>query len=318
MTEGYVDAWVNTPVLAEDKLVQPDELSSNVVKWFHTAGEAGAKGNSLDDLIGFMDDAGVAKTIMSARASWDHPDTRPSGPFQQTAGMPDGIFDLFLTEMADAASRFSGRIYGSVLIDPWGAMRAVRQLERAVKDYGMIAARLFPAGNGIAPNHPLCYPIYAKCVELGVPITVNLGVPGPLRLAANQRPILLDEVLLAFPELTIVGTHIGHPWHLETVALLQKYPNFRLMTSGWAPRYVPQEIIHHLNTRGSHQVMWASDFPLLSVERAVREAEQLPFKSETVKNRYLRDNCLEAFRLPLSGRSESTPAARDAPLSSKE
>lgn len=297
MSGGYVDAWVNTPVLAEDKLVQPDELSSNVKKWFHAQGEARSKGSTPDDLVRMMDESNVDKALMSAQASWDHPETRPRGPFQTTFGVPDPVFDLFLEELAATTTRHSGRIYGSVLIDPWGAMRAVRQLERAVKDYGMVAARLFPAAYGIPINHQLCYPVYAKCVELDVPITINLGVPGPLRLASVQQPMLLDEVLLAFPELVVVGTHIGHPWHLETVALMQKYPNFRLMTSGWAPRYVPKEILHHLNTRGSHQVMWASDYPLLSVERAVREAEELEYKNEAVKNRFIRDNCLEVFKL---------------------
>ncbi|BBZ15479.1 amidohydrolase family protein [Mycobacterium branderi] len=295
--DKYVDAWVNTPVPAEDVLVQPDELSSNVKKWFHAQEESRNKGSTLDQLIAAMDDCGVDKALMSARMSWHHPDTRPRGPFQPTSGMPDDIFDMFLTELAGAMKRYPDRIYGSVLIDPWGAMRAVRQLERAVIDYGILAARLFPAGHGIPINHPLCYPIYAKCVELDVPVTVNLGLPGPLRPAELQRPMLLDEVLLTFPELKVVGTHIGHPWHLETVALLQKHPNFYLMTSGWAPRYIPDEIIHHLNSRGSLQVMWASDYPLLSIERAVQEAAALPFKSEEIKRRFIHDNCLEVFRI---------------------
>lgn len=294
---GYADAWVNMPVPGEDVLVQPDALSANVKKWFRSFGESRTKGSTVDDLVGFMNAAGVEKALVSARASWDHPRTRPKGPFQPTAGMPDEVFDLFLAEMVDAVNRHPGRIYGTVVIDPTGVMDAVRQLERAVKEAGVVAARLFPAGSGVAIDHPLCYPIYAKCVELGVPVTVNVGVPGPLRPAELQRPMRLDEVLLAFPELVVVGTHVGHPWHLETVALMQKYPNFHLMTSGWAPRYVPSEILHHLNTRGSRQVMWASDYPLLSVERAVREGEELEFKSEEIKHRYLRDNCLEVFKI---------------------
>ncbi|SHL07932.1 hypothetical protein SAMN05443637_117131 [Pseudonocardia thermophila] len=294
---GYADAWVNIPVPGEDLLVQPDVLSSNVRKWFKSYGQAKAVGSTVDELVEHMNAAGVEKALLSARASWDHPHTRPRGVFQQTPGMPDEVFDRFLEEMVAAVNKYPGRIYGTVVLDPFGAMTTVRQLERAVKEAGMVAARLFPAGSGAAIDHPLCYPIYAKCVELGVPVTVNLGMPGPLRPAALQQPSRLDEVLLAFPELVVVGTHIGHPWHLETVALLQKYPNFHLMTSGWAPRYIPKEILHHLNTRGSRQVMWASDYPLLSVERAASEGAALEFKSEEIKNRYMRDNCLEVFKI---------------------
>lgn len=294
---GYADAWVNIPVPGEDLLVGPDVLSANVNKLFKTYGKDKARGSTVDELVEHMNAAGVEKALLSARASWDHPHTRPRGVFQQTAGVPDDIFDTFLAEMVDATTKYPGRIFGTVVLDPWGAMTTLRQLERAVKDGGMVAARLFPAGSGAPIDHPLCYPIYAKCIELGIPITVNVGVPGPLRPASLQHPSRLDEVLLAFPELVVVGTHIGHPWHLDTVALLQKYPNFHLMTSGFAPKYVPQEILRHLNSRGSRQVMWASDYPLLPVERAAREGAELEFKSDEIKNRYMRDNCLEVFKI---------------------
>jgi uncharacterized protein len=296
---GYVDAWINMPTRAGERLVnnEHDPLSSNVRKWFHTQNEARKTGDSVSDVIAMMDKAGVDKVLVSARHSWDHPATRPRGVFETTYGMPDDIFDMFAAEMAKHVAENKGRVYGSVLIDPWGAMQAVRQLERAVKEYGMVAARLFPAGQGIPLNHPLCYPVYAKCIELDIPITANIGFPGPMRSALLQQPILLDEVLLSFPELKLVGTHVGHPWHNDTVALLRKHPNFSLMTSGWAPKHVPQEIMHHLNTRGSRQVMWASDYPLLSIQRAVDEAEALEYRSDEIKQRYTRDNCLELFKL---------------------
>jgi uncharacterized protein len=54
--------------------------------------------------------------------------------------------------------------------------------------------------------------------------------------------------------------------------------------------------VHFLNSRGSTQVMWASDFPLIPIERAAREGAELPLKDE-VRRRYLRDNCLEVFKL---------------------
>src|SRR5581483_12366029 len=124
-------------VPAEDILVQPDELSSNIKRWFHAEEESRSKGSTLEELIASMDECGVEKSLMSARMIWHHPATRPRVPFQSTSGMPDDIFDTFLVELGEAMRRYPGRIYGSVLIDPWGAMRAVRQLERAVKDYGV-------------------------------------------------------------------------------------------------------------------------------------------------------------------------------------
>ena len=72
---------------------------------------------------------------------------------------------------------------------------------------------------------------------------------------------------MTFPELTVVATHNGHPWHLETVALLQKHANFRLMTAGFVPKYIPEEIIYTLNTRAQHKVMFAADYPIQEFKR---------------------------------------------------
>ena len=83
---------------------------------------------------------------------------------------------------------------------------------------------------------------------------------------------------MTFPELMVVATHIGHPWHLETVALLQKHANFRLMTSGFVPKYVPQEIIYTFNTRAQHKVMFSADYPIQEFQRCVDEALKLPLR----------------------------------------
>jgi len=253
-------------------------------------------GTTLEEFIAMMDASSVGKAVMCARAPWGHPATRPTGPFTVSQGVADDIFDQVCQEQGDIVARYPGRLYGTVMVDPLGVSRSYRQVERAVKEYGCIAVRIMPSMSGLPLDHALYYPIYAKCDELGVPLTVNLGIPGPMRSARLQQPMLLDDVLLAFPQLKIVGTHVGHPWHIETVGLLQKHPNFSLMTSGWAPRYIPAEIIHFMNTRGSRQVMWASDFPLVGIERATREAKELPLKPE-VFDRYARDNCIETFGL---------------------
>jgi predicted TIM-barrel fold metal-dependent hydrolase len=131
--------------------------------------------------------------------------------------------------------------------------------------------------------------------ELGIPLTITIGMPGPLRPAMTQHPMALDEVLLAFPELTVVGSHIGHPWHLEVVALLQKHPSFYVDTSAWAPTHVPAEIWHLANTRGRDKIMWASDYPLLTMQRCAKEGWEAPLNEEARRG-YLRDNALRVFR----------------------
>ena len=199
-------------------------------------------------------------------------------------------------EVADICQAYPGRIFGSCNVDPNLRMDAVRMVEIAVKEYDFRAVRMMGALTNCRPNDALCFPIYTKCIELGIPIVINIGFPGPVRYAKYQRPLDLDDVCVTFPELMVVATHNGHPWHLETVALLQKHANFRLMTSGFVPKYVPQEIIYTLNTRAQHKVMFSADYPIQDFQRCVDEALKLPLRPGILR-RYMRENALETFRM---------------------
>lgn len=55
-----------------------------------------------------------------------------------------------------------------------------------------------------------------------------------------------------------------------------------------------------MNTRGRDKVLFASDHPVLSFERCLGEAVQLPFR-EGVLEQYLRGNALRVFRWPAPG-----------------
>lgn len=285
---SLVDSFINMP-FPPGKAPKRDDS----IKKLFGGSKALMEGYSVEEMVSDMDAAGVEKSLLTTRRFRESPD---ASALSTSYGAPDDFFDETCREVADAASKYPGRFYGIAMIDPMGGMRAVRQLERAVKEFGFVGCRIMPAVVGIPTTHALYYPIYTKCIELGVPLTTNLGVPGPLRPAELQRPINLDQVLLAFPELVVVGTHIGHPWHLETLALLQKHRNFYLSTAGFAPKYVPDEIIHFMNSRGAHKVMWASDFPILLFDRTVKEGKELPLKEET-HQKYLRDNCLNVFKM---------------------
>ena len=61
-------------------------------------------------------------------------------------------------------------------------------------------------------NDKLYYPIYATCAELGLPVSINVGVPGPRVRSACQHPELLEDVLIDFKGLTVIGAHMGHPY----------------------------------------------------------------------------------------------------------
>lgn len=87
---------------------------------------------------------------------------------------------------------------------------------------------------------------------------------------------------------------MGHPWSEILVSLMLHYPKLHLMTSAWAPKYYPENIVRFMNSRGQDQVMFATDWPLLTFERCTREAADLPLKPE-VRRKFMRDNALRLF-----------------------
>ena len=131
---------------------------------------------------------------------------------------------------------------------------------------------------GIPIDDPLNYPLYTAACDLGVPVCINVGVPGPMKPARLQRTILVDEVALCFPDLPIVMSHVGDPWVDETIAMLVKHPNVYLMTAGFAPKYLPEPLVRFMDCTGRDKVMWSSYFPIMTVERTLREGKDLPLR----------------------------------------
>jgi predicted TIM-barrel fold metal-dependent hydrolase len=178
-------------------------------------------------------------------------------------------------------------------------MQAVRDLVKAYETLGVKAASAFPAG--MTPQVPIndkrFYPIYAKCIELDIPICITTGVPGPRVPMLCQKTELLDEVCWFFPELKVVMRHGAEPWDALAVKLMLKWPNLCYSTSAFAPRYYPQTIIDYANSRGADKIMYAGYFPMgLSLERIFSELPNVQLKDD-VWPKFLRENAVRVFDL---------------------
>jgi predicted TIM-barrel fold metal-dependent hydrolase len=196
-----------------------------------------------------------------------------------------------------ALKKYPDRFLGSFYVDPNKGMEGVRELERAVREWGVVAATAFPAGYfpQVPINDKRFYPIYAKCIELGIPIFMNAGVPGPRFPFAAQHVELLDEVCWFFPELTIVTRHGCEPWADLAVKLMLKYPNLYYSTSAFAPQYYPKAIVEYANTRGADKMIFAGYFPSgLSYDRIFSELPDVPFRDH-VWPKFLRENALRVL-----------------------
>src|ERR1700745_1221809 len=190
-------------------------------------------------------------------------------------------------------------IPSGAISDPNDVMGSVNAIRREYEQYGIRATSVFPAGTfpQVPIDDPKMYPIYATCVELGIPIFVCAGVPGPRIPFAPQEVSRIDTVMFDFPDLVFVTRHGCEPWTELAVKLMLKWPNLYYSTSAFAPKYYPRDIIDYANTRGADKILYAGYFPMgLSLERIFSELPNVPLKDE-VWPKFLYGNAARILRL---------------------
>ena len=201
-----------------------------------------------------------------------------------------------------AKREYPDRFFLTGRADPNKGMETLREMERLKAEHDIVSVSTFPSGMfpQVAVNDKKMYPIYMKCVELGIPICINGGIVGPRMPSWPQYVEHFDEVLYDFPELTMVMMHGGEPWTALAVKLMLKWPGLHYMTSAFAPKHYPKDIINYANTRGSDKVMYCGYFPAgLTLERQFRDMPDVPF-NDGVWPKFLRENAIRVFKLDQS------------------
>ena len=223
-----IDAWAQHPTLRHAS----DPIFDSLRRW--TGSEAPTEELPVAVTVGAMDQAGVDRALISA---WYAPH-RSMISNDDVAGF-----------VAEAPDRLDRR---RVSVDISRPMEAVREIHRCVEELGFVAIRVLPWLWDLEPTDRRFYPVYVACCELGVPFCTQIGHTGPLMPSDVGRPIHLDRVAIDFPDLTIVGGHIGYPWTEEAIAVATKHPS----TSTSTPRPTPptatrQALVDYLKTNGS-------------------------------------------------------------------
>ena len=214
-----------------------------------------------------------------------------------------GSFEIPYDRVADICQRYPDRFSGLAGVDPTRGMQGLRDLEYAVKEYGFVGAHLYPHWFGLPPDHARYYPIYAKCCELEIPLMMQVGhclrYQRERILPSVGRPITLDQIAIDFPELVLIGIHLGYPWTEEMISVAWKHENVHIGSDAYAPRHWPESFVHFINTWGKDKVLFGTDWPVIDPERAVKEIDTLELRPES-KQKFLRDTALRLFRLPES------------------
>lgn len=251
-------------------------------KQIHILGETG-EGIPLEDEIARMDAAGVEKGLMIATTGgWSGSDIYFEKPVERVAEV-----------IAEHPTRFKG----VVGINPTNIVPWVARVEEAVKEYGFVGAHLYPHWFGKEPGDRIYYPFYAKCAELGIPIQIQIGHSAQHFLPTVANPMTLDRVAIDFPELTIVGIHIGYPWVEEMISVTWKHPNVFVGCDAHSPKYWDPSFVRFINSRrGQDKVLFGTDWPVIDFKRAVDEIEGLGLKEEVLKKLFW-ENAIRVYGL---------------------
>ncbi len=220
---------------------------------------------TVDDLAGEYE----AMDMVAVLLAWDA---------ETATGRPRVPNEVVAKACRDHPKTFVG--FGSV--DPLKGDRAVAELDR-IAELGLKGVKFHPSLQAFAPNEERYWPIYERCEDLGLIALFHTGTSGT---GAGQpggqgirldfaRPILLDPAAAAFPDLKIIAAHFGYPWHLELLAMALHKTNIHIDISGWAPRYVPSEVVRDMKGRLQDQFLFGSDYPFIQPQRCLDELRNL-------------------------------------------
>ena len=281
---GIIDIVVNMFTPQEVELGQTG-LDEDFKKQIRMPEEMRA-GVSIPDYLKKMDQAGVERSLLIAVRGGD-------------IRVPEG-FEVPYESVHRVCQEYPERFSGLAGVDPFRGMEGLKDLEVAVKEYGFVGAHLYPHWCELPPDHRKYYPYYAKCCELDIPIMMQVGhnliYSRNRRLPSVGRPIYLDQVAIDFPDLKLIGIHIGIPWTEEMISMCWKHENVYTAGDAYAPKYWPEAFVHYANSYGRHKVMFGTDWPVIDPIRAVEEFNDLNFRDEA-KDLILRENAIRVFKL---------------------
>jgi uncharacterized protein len=274
MEMEIIDAWAQHPTVRHLQHPMFDSLR----RWTKGGQAETVAEMPVTATLEAMDAGGIGRSLISAWAG-------PRG-------------DLISNDEVAAFVRAApARLVGVGSLDISRPRAAVLELRRCVRELGFKAVRLLPWLWELPPTHARFYPVYSECCELGVPFCTQVGHTGPLMPSEYGRPIpYLDQVAIDFPELVIVGGHIGYPWTEEMIAVATKHPNVYIDTSAYTVRRYPAALVEYLRGHGRQKVLFGTNWPMIQPARALEGLADLQLDAE-VAQCFLGANARRVFRV---------------------
>ncbi len=278
--------YSSKPPIAEAVLAQAAHLQNYDRIYAQPASDAPQSADALAQYLATYDELDAQHVVVKAR------------DLESTFGVK------LANETVAAFCRDHGARYiGFAGVDPHKGMNAVRELEHAVKELGLRGLNLQCFEHKLAINDKLMYPLYAKCVELDIPVNIHCGINFSTHTTmAYGQPYLLDEVMVHFPELRVCAAPPGWPWVHELIGVAWKHPNLMIGLVFVKPKLlaVPnsgyEPLLQYGRTLLQDKIIFGSGFPRLSPFQALREIDDLGLSHE-IRDKWLYRNANAFLRL---------------------
>ena len=207
--------------------------------------------------------------------------------------------------VAQTVDSYPDVFIGFCSVDPRKGKAAVEELERSVLSLGLRGLKLHPIHQAFFPDDPAFIPLFAKAEELGIPVLMHSGYAaaganapggGGFELAYSRPIPHVDSLAARHPNLTIIMAHPAWPWIQEQGAVALHKSNVFIDLSGWAPRYIPKELISEASGRLRKKILFGSDYPYISPVTWLEQFQELDIRDES-RPLILHDNAARILNL---------------------
>lgn len=180
----------------------------------------------------------------------------------------------------------SERLIPFASINPNTQFRPAERLADLV-DAGMRGLKLYPSYQYFSPEENHVYPLYAAAEDLNVPVMFHVGssiFEGSRTKYATPLP--LEDVLLDFPDLTVIMAHGGRPaWYEEARYLVRRHDNLYLELSGIPPQRLTSKYFPQIE-QFTDSVIFGTDYPT---------TPDIGENFETIKSQDVSEDFIEAI-----------------------
>ena len=165
--------------------------------------------------------------------------------------------------LAEAIEPYHDRLIGFGALDPRNVEDMAGGVRYCVEELGF---KGIGEVVGIDIASPDCFPMYEACIELGVPILIHMGFSLPTVPLKYCHPMLLDDVVIRYPELKVIAAHCAAPWFNELAGVAFRHENVWVDVSalGMYPAPMRYQAIGTMIGSGlGGRLLFGSDFPVV-------------------------------------------------------